>query len=552
MRRLFMTRLACCWLLFLASSTAAFGDEGSLPARIDQEISSAYSGTLAPLSTDAEFLRRAYLDLAGTIPPVAEVRTFLADASPDKRAALIDRLLASPGYARRMRQAFDVILLERRPGMSELSAEWESYLEKSFADNKRWDQLVRELISADGVDAETRPAMNFLLARGATSHTEQARDLGRLLLGRDFECAQCHNHPTILDYKQADFYGLLAFLNRSYLHQDKATKQSFFAEKGTLDEVKFSSAFTGETGVATPHLPGGKPIDVPKFAPGEELAAAASEGKPPVPKFPLRPKLAAALATGENSAFTRNATNRFWAMMLGRGLVAPLDMQHEANPPSHPELLSLLSEEFANQEFNVKALLRAMALSQTYQRSSQLPENTESLPPETFAVSNSKPLSPEQMVWSMLEATGNLQHVLDTPPTPEATAKYRPDKGQPMPAENMESVLKLFRSVYAAQPGETEDEFSPSLAGALFISNERLILQWLTPRPGNLIDRLTQLEPADAIAEELYLSVLSREPTAQEKSDVADYLNDAPDGREVALREMAWALLASTEFRLNH
>ena len=225
-------------------------------------------------------------------------------------------------------------------------------------------------------------------------------------------------------------------------------------------------------------------------------------------------------------------------------------MNHSANPPSHPELLEILADELVASKFNVRHFLRELALSETYQRSSQIGDARESAP-QSFAVFNMKPLSAEQLAFSLMRATGNEQRVMTTPADKAATAKYRPDKGRPIPAENIDNVLKLFRSVYAAQPGRAEDDFVPSVAAALFAENEGLLLRWLTPAPGNLVNRLSKLKKADAIAEELYSSILTRRPTDEERAAVVRYL-DGTDGRESLLREMAWALFASSEFRFNH
>ena len=120
-----------------------------------------------------------------------------------------------------MQQAFAVMLLERRAGKTIDDQAWEEYLRQSFEANKPLDQLIRELLSADGTDPATRPAMKFFLARSASDHKLLSRDVSRLLLGRNLECAQCHDHPSIKDYKQSEFYGLVAFLQDSYLYQDK-------------------------------------------------------------------------------------------------------------------------------------------------------------------------------------------------------------------------------------------------------------------------------------------------------------------------------------------
>src|SRR5208283_1027841 len=143
-----------CVALGLGSIVAApvFG-QAPLHDRIDQAIAAGnpdFNAQAAPLSSDAEFLRRVYLDLAGTIPTTAEARAFLADTAPDKREKLIDRLLAGPEHVRHLQNVFDVMLMERRAGKLVPQAQWQEYLRKSFEENKPWDQLVREILSADG------------------------------------------------------------------------------------------------------------------------------------------------------------------------------------------------------------------------------------------------------------------------------------------------------------------------------------------------------------------------------------------------------------------
>jgi len=517
-------------------------------------MDAAHDGAKAARSSDAKFLRRIWLDLAGIIPTSDDARKFLADKSPSKREKLIDRLLAGPDYPRRMQEAFTVMLLERRVGKTIADEHWEKYLQESFAQNKPLDQLVRELLGADGTDAKSRPAMKFFLARSATNHQRLALDVSRLLLGRNIECAQCHDHPTIDDYRQADLFGLVAFLNRSYLYKDKKTMETFFAEKGVGELVEFTSVFTAETGKTGPRLPGRPEIKVPAFEKGQELKTKAVEGKPPVPKFPLRARLASEMTHPQHLAFKMNLANRLWAMMMGRGLVHPLDMHHSQNPPSHPQLMEDLANELGVMKFDLKAFLRELSLSETYQRSSDAGSalDAKKVPLKSYAVANLKALSAEQLAWSVLRATGNLAAVLATPADKKATAKYRPDKGYKIPAVNRDNVFKLFRSVYAGQPGLPEDGFSPSLSAAFFVSNEKLLIKWLAPAKGNLIDRLSKLKTPAALADELYLSLLSRFSTEEEKTSVAEYLKNNPDGRTAALSEMAWALLASTEFRLNH
>ena len=220
--------LVSCLAILLAGSVSAHSAEIPLHQQIDSLIGvgkTQFEKTASAPADDATFLRRVTLDLTGTIPTSDEVRVFLADESTEKRTQLIDRLLASPEHARRMQYVFDTMLMERRPDKHVPAVEWRNYLRTSFLNNKPWDVLVREILSVDGTDKKTRPAVKFLLDRELKSELV-TRDLGRLFLGRDLECAQCHNHPNVDDYLQRHYHGLSAFLNRSYLFKDPKTKKT--------------------------------------------------------------------------------------------------------------------------------------------------------------------------------------------------------------------------------------------------------------------------------------------------------------------------------------
>jgi hypothetical protein len=514
-----------------------------LHERIDQLIAAARPGfeaQAAPPASDAEFLRRVYLDLTGTIPTAAEARAFLGDPSAKKRSLLIDRLLASPDYARHLADVFDVFLMERRPGRRVPRAQWQEYLRASFAANKPWDQLVREILGADGDDAKLRPAASFYLDRGGEPAL-LARDISRLFLGMNLQCAQCHDHPLVDDYKQADYYGILAFLNRSFLFTDKKNRV-VFAERAD-GEVSFQSVFDPAkvTHTTPPRLPGRPLVKEPKFDKGKAYAVAPANGVRPVPKFSRRAQLATQMTDPENRLFRRNSVNRLWALMMGRGLVHPIDFDHTGNPPSHPALLALLADEFVARKYDVRDFLRELALSKTYQHSSELPAGGRDLPPETFAVAQLKPLSPEELAWSLMQATG-VTHAerlaLKKPTEPALYARL---------ASNLTPVLTTFGSL----PGQPEG-FEPTLDQALFIDNGQLLRGWLAPRPGNLVDRILGLKEAHAVAEELYLSVLTRRPTPEEERETDAYLRHRSTNRAAALGELAWALIASAEFRFNH
>ncbi|MBL8799254.1 MAG: DUF1549 domain-containing protein [Planctomycetia bacterium] len=530
----------CC----LPSAGAA--SETPLHQRIDQLIAGGkadFESRAAKRSSDEEFLRRVYLDLAGTIPTATEARAFLEDTAANKRESLIDRLLASPEHVRHMQHTFDVLLMERRADKHVPRAQWQEYLRASFAANKPWDQLVQEVLSADGTDPAQRPAAKFYLDRLGEPHL-LTRDISRLFLGMNLQCAQCHDHPLIDHYKQDHYYGLYAFLNRSFLFADPKTKLTVYAEKAEGDATFISVFDPAKVQKSTgPRMPKGAPIKEPTFDKGAEYTVAPAKDVRPVPKFSRRGQLAANLATAENLSFKRNIANRLWAMLLGRGLIDPIDRDHAANPPSHPELLELLAEEIAARKFDLRSLLREIALSQTYQRSSELPDGMDEVRPETFAVAGLKPLRPEQLAWALLQATGT---------TDAKKLALGAKLTEPVLYADLAQASAPVVGMFAGEAGTPENQsFSATLNQALFLSNGPLLRTWIAPRAGNLAERLGKLEKPEAIADELYLSVLTRRPTAEEITETADFLKSRAD-RPVALQDLIWALLASAEFRFNH
>ncbi|MBT6155535.1 MAG: DUF1549 domain-containing protein [Planctomycetaceae bacterium] len=377
-RRLNAVAFVACFLLVAETATAQQPASAPVPlhVRIDRATAAAHIGPVAPVAGDAEFLRRIYLDLTGMIPSSAEARAFLADQSPDKRTKLVDRLLGSPAYVRHIAAAFDLMLMERRGDKHVKSPEWKQYLQTSFAANKPYNQLAAEILGADGADPKLRAPAKFFLDRDVEPNLA-TREVGRMFFGVDLECAQCHDHPNIDDYLQADYYGLYAFVSRTYVFQPDKKKPAVLAEKAEGD-VKFKSVFTGFEGITRPRLLGASEIDEPSFKKGEDYQVKADPKKKnirPIPKYSRRAQLAKRATDGRSPAFNRNIANRLWAHMMGRGLVHPADLHSAGNPPSNPQLMQALADEFVAMKFDVKAFIRELALSQTYQRSFEMPAN---------------------------------------------------------------------------------------------------------------------------------------------------------------------------------
>jgi hypothetical protein len=519
--------IRCLPLVLLAASFASAAEP--LSVQIDRHIEATAKSenvTIATVADDAEFLRRVHLDLAGRIPPADAARKFLADKDPKKREKLIDQLLASPDYPTRMSDLFSVMLMER---LGE-HAEWNKWLRASFEKNKPWNAMAREMLRADPKDAANAGASFWLAKRlenygqNPVDYSGLTRDVGRLFLGKNFQCCECHDHLFVEDYKQQHFQGLHTFFRSTYLVN--ATKLQV-GERPLLAKTDFASVFTKVMMSTGPALPGMMMLDVPAVVKGMEFAEPPDKktGFPGVPKFSTLAAVSEKLPRADNQDFTRNMANRLWFSLLGRGIVHPLDMQHAKNPGSHPELLNLLATEFAK-DFDIKRLLREIAVSKTYQRSSRIPDGKDPPDEKWFAVALEKRLTADQLLQSMVAATG-------------------------ADAKSVETLRPKFLKAFANQPREPEDEIAPSLKAALFLLHDEAVLALLKPATGNLVDRLVKL-PDEKIAEELYLAVLTRTPTADETATVAKVLKKDPAKKADAIGRMAWALLASMEFGINH
>ena len=353
-----------------------------LHQRIDAAVASQQPTSTSLVASDAEFMRRVYLDLLGTVPRLEEAKSFLNDTSDNRREKLVERLINDPRVNHHLAVAFDVMLMERTADSAVKTPEWRKYLYESFANDKPYNVLAKEILSAGGTDPNLRAASKFYLDRkGETNRL--TRDVGRIFLGRDMQCAQCHNHPLIDTYYQADYYGLFAFLNRSQLFVN-AAKTNFFAEK-SVGNVSFKSVFTEEAGETGPHLPGNKPVVEPYLKKLEEYKVKPNGDRVSEPTYSRRQQLAELATNGNNSAFNRNIANRLWGMMNGRALVMPVDLDHPANPPSNPLLMQVLEEAIVELEFDVKQFLKHIALSKTYQRSFDLGTALQSSPAELQA-----------------------------------------------------------------------------------------------------------------------------------------------------------------------
>lgn len=524
---------------------------------IDEQIQSQYKDqaeSVSAISSDGEFLRRVYLDLTGRIPSITQTRAFLVDSRAEKRAILVDELLASAEYARYTSQQLDVMLMRRLRKKYINVSTWEEYLRKSVSDNKPLDQIVREIFAADGSQKETQAAARFYLAR-AGDVNELTRDIGKIFLGADLTCAQCHDHPDVDEWKQDHYYGISAFLIRSFVFTDKKKKQTVFAEKAE-GEVKFESVFevrdkTSKGAETTlPVVFNGPKVSEPAFKKGEEYQVKPAKDVRPIPKYSRRAQLGVAITSPQNRRFARTMANRLWTMMMGRGIVHPLDADHSDNPPSHPQLLEILTDQMISHQFDLKWYLREIVLSETYQRSSANDlfnqKGADELDDSQFTHAIMKPLTPEQFSWAVMQATGY------------ADIHRKSLKNKLTEASLRKKLLgyeKRFVSLFGGLPGKPVDGFETTADQILYLSNDGGIQGMVSPGSGNTADRVSKVpaDQPDKIAEELYLSVLNRHPDQTEITEVKQLLQGKSGvDRSHMVSDLVWALVMSSEFRFNH
>lgn len=538
---------------------AAEPESATLHQEIDRLIRAGSDDAAVSLPTDDfEFIRRTSLDLTGTIPTTAAVREFEADASPDKRTRWIDELLASPAWPRRMADLFHVILMERRGD----DPDWRAWLERSFVASKPWNELVYQILNADAEDEENRAAAWFMSKRlekygqNPVDYSGLVRDIGRMFLGQDLQCAECHDHLFIDDYKQLDFQGLFSVYQNTFVRRD--VKFPAIGEKAMKAPLEFVSVFDPTQRSTGPRIPGGTAFEIPEAKTPDSSVPKKKQPVPPRPEWSAVELLAREFTRPENRQFARTTVNRIWYVMLGRGLVHPVDLDHSGNPPSHPELLDLLTDEFIAHDFDLKWLMREIALSDTWQRTSRVAEGAKRLKPEKFVVAIERPLMAEQLLASVIQATGHAGLMAEATAQADSTAKgaEKPEEAaDDTTDDNLPALSDLesaFAGAFANEAREPEGEFQATVKGALFWRNSSEVQKLLVRRPGNLVDRLLSFENVESLVEELYLAVLSRQPSGEEVSVMKSFLEDETVDRETALRDAAWALITSVEFSVNH
>ena len=476
--------------------------------------------------TDADFVRRVYLDLTGTVPTAAQARAFVEDKTPSsqKREKLVDSLLGNRDFVAYWSNRWADLLQCNSKTLGEESV-WgfREWIRKSVAENMPYDRFVRSLVIAQGSNL-TNPAVNYYRAlkdkddAGKLTTNKMTEDVSQTFLGVRFSCNKCHDHP-FERWTQTQYYEFGAFFARV----------SFKRGERPGEEIVYTSYNGGEVEhpllhkMMAPTVPYGTPADVAKARFRQEAFANWLTGK-------------------DNPLFARSYANRVWSYFFGRGIIDPVDDIRASNPPVNPELLDALTDDFIKSGFNVRQLMRTIVLSNTYQRSFA-PNQWNADDKINFSHAIPRRLGAEQMMDAVAVATGTKPKVEGLPE--DLRSVYLADG---MIGEGND-FLKLFGRPKRETACECERTSNVSLAHALNLINGSVIGGAVIDS-ANEIKRLVDRQPENRkVVEEIYYAILNRPPTDAEVANV-DLGTDAKQRHEVA-QDLAWALLNSPAFLFN-
>ena len=469
------------------------------------------------LSTDAEFLRRISLDVAGITPTPAEIRAFLADPrdSRTKRTAKIKELIDSPGFVDYWTLKWSDLLMSNRKFIKEKGVwAFRNWIRSSIASDKPYDEFAHELMTASGSAFENPPANYFRIAREPKLLME---NMTQVFLGTRFMCAQCHDHP-FERWTQNNYYELSAF----------------FADVGRKPGIA-----GGDEIIYTLNAP----ITVTNVSTGQAVEALFPFEHDGIDKSltDRRQQLGQWLTSKENPYFAKSLVNRYWSYFMGQGIIDPVDDIRSSNPPTNPELLNALTDDFINHGFDLKRLVELIVSSHTYQRSYRSNEWNVN---DTVNYSHALPrrLTAEQLYDTIIAATGAPRNI------PGVPAGFR--AGQlPDPQIGLK-FLDMFGRAPRESPCECERSAKVSLGQTLNLVNGPTIANSII-HPQGLIAKLAS-EKADnkKTIESVYLSVLCRFPTEDEMKNGEQFFAEVGAPTEAA-QDLMWALINSSAFLFN-
>ena len=476
---------------------------------------------------DSTFVRRVYLDLLGRVPRQSERNDFLSITNSTKRGDLIDQLLTSDEHAGHLAEVLDAILIGRTnvdQVQKRTDAGWFAYLKNAMHENRPWNQVAREMVLARPSSSESHGAAWYLYAR-KDKHQDIAEAVSKDMFGVRIDCAQCHDHPLADEIKQRDYWGLVAFFNRSKnvdTAQGPRISESAIGGFSDFANLQGSSSPNELRFLEDRYIEEVRPAKDIKEVDLEELYFSAEGTDPKVPKFSRREQFVEKVLA-DHPLVAKAMVNRMWGWMMGRGLVHPVDALDSYHPASHPELLEWLAKDFVASDYDVRRLTKAIASTRAYQLESG---NSSKVDPKWFATALPKPLTAEMLQRSMLM-------ILDPVDADRWNA-----------LDNRVAFANLF-------PDVLTEESIANVAQGLLLTNSETMAELVSMKHSRFLQHLkTETDNPTAI-DQLYLGIVGRKPDSEEVTYCIQYLDGRAD-HDRALEGLAWALITGAEFRFNH
>jgi hypothetical protein len=517
------------------------------------------------LSSDAVFLRRVYLDVIGTLPTADEVRRFLDDKKPDKRAQLIEELLATPEYGMYWATKFSDWTGNDNRFTPQPRAKtawlWHDWLRNKLDRNVPYDEIVGGFLTAttregrsleevveeyktiaknlskgfdDGTYARRKTNVIFWMKAGNTNPETIGMQAAYAFLGVRLACARCHKHPFDR-WTQEDFQGFMAFFSAV----DRVVPEDVPKD---ITKKKSQSSFVYREVVAKPAK---KYLKSLKRTPPKLLAGARvpyEEGKD------VRVALWEWMRSPDNLYFSRSIANRLWGHYLGVGIVNPIDDLNAANPPSNPQLLDWLAQDFIEHKFDLKHLHRRILNSRTYQLTWK-PNESNRLDERNFSHALLRRMPAEVVLDAINQVTGGQdRYSSSNAPPGTRTINLAPTR---LRGGGPEYVLSIFGRPLRTQTCDCERSTETGLAQAMYLLNDTDVNRKLNDPKGRLATLLKKIPDDRELLEELYLCTLSRKPSENETLRSLEFVKSS-ESREAGMQDMLWSLLNLREFIFIH
>ncbi len=532
------------------------------------------------LSSDEEFLRRVTIDTIGQLPTPEQVRAFLADKSPDKRAKKIDELLAHPLHAALWATKFSDITGNDTPSLenpqqqkAKKSQMWHDWFRKRIAENMPYDEIVRGVLcatsrdgqetpeqwiefvrkldndAAKGVDNDyaSRPSLDLYWRRQQAQTVELwGERTAAAFMGVRLECAQCHKHPfdrwSQEEYRAyANIFGAVTLgvsPEAKKVINDENAERKKSAPKNNNQIAIVREVFVGPNARSLPHPETGRPL-APRALGGPEIPFQRGQD--------MRETLFQWLRKPDNPFFAKSFVNRIWGHYLGIGLVHPVDDFSLANPPSNDKLLDALAKEFTDHNYDIRHIERLVLNSRVYQLSSKANE-TNKLDKNNYARSYVRPMMAEAVVDVLNCALGVSERFgNDVKPGAKAVEVGATTLQNP----SLTYAFRIFGRPPRTTACDCERAMEPALPQKLYLMTDPILLGKFNEQDGRLQSLLRSKKADDEILEEMFLATLSRLPSAQDRESFAEYRRSVPNRRE-AFTDTLWALINTREFILNH